>query len=125
MPTGQAHYEFLKTAEVKLSHPAGDMLSEMTPSTLSSREMTITIDLSPEQERRLAERAARAGQDVTGYVHHLIDRDIDAESLDALLAPVRRDFEQSGMTDDDLAALVEEVREDIWREKHGRPSKAS
>ena len=29
------------------------------------------------------------------------------------------------MTDDDLAALVEEVREDIWREKHGRPSKAS
>ena len=87
--------------------------------------MTITIDLSPEQERRLAERAARAGQDVTGYVHHLIDRDIDAESLDAILAPVRRDFEQSGMTDDDLAALVEEVREDIWREKHGRPSKAS
>ena len=71
--------------------------------------MTITIDLSPEQERRLAERAARAGQDVTGYVHHLIDRDIDAESLDAILAPVRRDFEQSGMTDDDLAALVEEV----------------
>ena len=74
--------------------------------------MTITINLSPEQERRLAERAARAGQDVTGYVHHLIDRDIDAESLDAILAPVRRDFERSGMTDDDLAALVEEVRED-------------
>ena len=58
------------------------------------------------------------------YVHHLIDRDIDAESLDASLAPVRRTFEQSGMTDDDLAALVEEVREDIWREKHGRPSLA-
>ena len=29
------------------------------------------------------------------------------------------------MTDDDLAALVEGVREDIWREEHGRPSKAS
>jgi hypothetical protein len=29
------------------------------------------------------------------------------------------------MTDDDVAALVEEVREDIWREKHGRPKKAS
>ena len=55
----------------------------------------------------------------------LIDRDIQAESLDAILAPVRRNFEQSGMTDEDLAALVEEVREDIWREKHGRPSKTS
>ena len=87
--------------------------------------MTITINLSPEQERRLAERAARAGQVVPAYVHRLIDHDIRAESLDAILAPVRRDFEQSGMTDDDLAALVEEVREDIWREEHGRPSKAS
>lgn len=86
--------------------------------------MTITIDLRPDQERRLAERAARAGQDIADYVHRLIDRDIDAEGLDAILAPVRRNFEESGMTDDDLAALVEEVREDIWREEHGRPSKA-
>jgi len=86
--------------------------------------MTINISLSPEQERRLTERAAQAGQGVTAYVHHLIDCDIKAEGLDAILAPVRRNFEQSGMTDDDLATLVEEVREDIWREKHGRPSNA-
>jgi hypothetical protein len=87
--------------------------------------MTIMINLSPEQEKRLAERAARSGQEVTAYVHHLIDRDLDPKSLGAILAPVRRDFEESGMTDDDLGALVEEVREDIWREKHGRPSKPS
>ena len=87
--------------------------------------MTITISLSPEQEKRLAERAAQAGQEVVPYIHQLIDRDLEAESLDAILAPVRRNFEQSGMTDEDLAALVEEVREDIWREKHGRPSKTS
>ena len=42
--------------------------------------MTITIDLKPDQERRLTERAARAGQDLTAYVHHLIDRDIDYNS---------------------------------------------
>jgi hypothetical protein len=47
------------------------------------------------------------------------------ESLDTILASVRRDFEESGMTDDDLAAVVEEVREDIWREKPGRTSRAS
>jgi hypothetical protein len=86
--------------------------------------MTITISLSPEQDKRLAERAAQAGQEVAVYIHQLIDRDIRAESLDAILAPVRRNFEQRGMTDDDLAALVEEVREDIWLEKHGRSSKA-
>jgi predicted DNA-binding protein len=41
--------------------------------------MTITISLSPEQERRLAERAAQAGQEVAAYVHRLIDHDIRAE----------------------------------------------
>jgi hypothetical protein len=87
--------------------------------------MTITIDLKPEQEKRLAERAAKAGQDIAAYVRRLIDRDIDAASLDAILAPVRREFEESGMTDDDLADLVEEAREDIWLEEHGRPSKAT
>jgi len=87
--------------------------------------MTITISLSPEQEKRLAERAAQAGQEVVAYVYQLIDHEIQAESLDAIFAPVRRDFEQSGMTDDDLGALVEEVREDIWQERHGRPSKTS
>src|SRR4051794_35182791 len=84
--------------------------------------MAITISLSPEQEKRLAERATQAGQEITAYVHRLIDQDLQAESFDAILAPVRRNFEQSGMTDEDLAALVEEVREDIWREKHDRPS---
>jgi hypothetical protein len=46
----------------------------------------------------------------------LIDRDLEAESLDAILAPVRRNFEKSSMTDEELTALVEEVREDIWLE---------
>ncbi len=82
--------------------------------------MTITIDLRPEQERRLAERATQAGQDIATYVHHLIDRDIGTESFDTVLAPVRRDFEESGMTDDDLAALVDEAREDIWRETQAK-----
>lgn len=82
--------------------------------------MTITISLSPEQEKRLAERAARAGQGVAAYVHGLIDQDI---RLDAVLSSVRREFEQSEMTDEDLASLVEDAREEIWREKHGRPSR--
>src|SRR6476659_2995586 len=116
---------FRKSVSVDAFRFARTYLEGIVPSTQATREMTITISLSPEQEKRLAERAAQAGQEVAAYVYQLIDHDIQAESLDAILAPVRRNFEQSGMTDDDLAALVEEVREDIWREKHGRPSKTS
>jgi len=89
--------------------------------------MTITIDLSPEEERRLFERAARNGEDVGSFLRGLIAREIQtpAMSLDEALAPVRRQFEESGMTEEGLAALVEEAREEIWHESHGRPSKES
>ena len=86
--------------------------------------MTITIDLSVEQQRQLAAKAAQAGHERSAYVHQLIDRDVEAERLDAILAPVRRNFEQSGMTDEELSALVEEVREELWQETHGKPSKS-
>jgi hypothetical protein len=88
--------------------------------------MTITLSLSPEEEKRLAERAAQSGQEVAEYVHRLIERDIqDLTGLDRVLAPVRQQFDESGMTDEELDALVEEAREEVWQEKHGRPSKAS
>jgi hypothetical protein len=92
---------------------------------LGEKQMTITIDLSVEQQRRLAAKAAQAGHELSAYVQQLIDRDLEAESLNAILAPVRRNFEQSSMTDEELTALVEEVREEIWRETHGQPSKPS
>lgn len=79
--------------------------------------MTITIELTPEAERRLRELASRSGQDVAAFARGLIDRGIDAAtSLDAILAPVRAQFEASEMTDDDLAALVEEARDGVVRE---------
>lgn len=88
--------------------------------------MTITISLSPEAEKKLFERAARSGQDVAGYIHRLIEKDIQAPaSLDDVLAPIRRQFEESGMTEEELDTLVEEAREEAWQERHGRPSPAS
>ena len=41
-------------------------------------DMSITIRLSVDEEKRLAGRAARSGQDLAGYVHLLIERDIRA-----------------------------------------------
>jgi hypothetical protein len=88
--------------------------------------VTFTIRLSDDEQRQLAERAARNGRDLVDYVHLLIERDIQASvALDQALAPFRRQVEESGMTDDELAEFFEEVREDAWQEKHGRPSKTS
>ena len=84
--------------------------------------MTITIRLTDDEQRQLAERAARNGRDVVEYVHLLIERDIQGSAaVDQALAPFRRQVEESGMTDDELGDFFEEVREEVWREKHGRP----
>jgi chromosomal replication initiation ATPase DnaA len=105
----------------------GDNLEGRDQILRTRAEMTITIDLKPDEERWLSERAARNGEDVGSYIQRLIAREIQApaRTLEEVLAPVRQQFEESGMTDEELAALVEEVREDIWQEEHGRPSKGS
>ena len=43
----------------------------------------------------------------------MIDRDIQGPTLDEVLAPFRRQVEESGMSDDELGAFFEEVREEI------------
>lgn len=74
----------------------------------ASTEMTITFRLSPEEERKLMERAAETGQDVASYVQRLIARDIErARTLGELLAPIHEDFHQSGMTEEELDTLLE------------------
>jgi hypothetical protein len=86
-------------------------------------DMTITIRLSDEEQRRLAERAARNGHNIAEYVHLLIERDIQKPAtVDQALAPFRGQVAESGMTDDELGDFFEEVREEIWQEKHRRPS---
>jgi hypothetical protein len=85
--------------------------------------MTITLQLGPEEEKKLAERTARSGQGATDYVHHLIARDL--QSVDKALAPFRRQVEESGMSDEDVQSFFEDVRDEVRREKHGRSGQAS
>jgi predicted DNA-binding protein len=92
----------------------------------ANHDMTILIRLSDEEQRRLTERAARNGRDVADYVQLLIERDLqEPAAVDLALAPFRRQVEESGMTDEELGDFYEEVREEVWQEKHGRPSKTS
>ncbi len=72
---------------------------------------TLSIPVAPETEAKLRERATANGQDVASYAARLLNDAVQSASLDEILAPVRRAFEESGMTDDELSDLLE-------REKH-------
>jgi hypothetical protein len=80
--------------------------------------MTLTVTLSPEKERRLRERAAAAGQDLTAYVSGWIERFADAPiPLEQLSGPVYQEFLQSGMTDDQLGDLLEKTKHEMRAER--------
>ena len=88
--------------------------------------MTVTVNLPPETEARLQARAAAQGQEVSAYVQQLIENELqNALSLDEVLAPFRKQVEESGMTDEELEAFFEEVREEVWQEKQAQKGKSS
>ncbi len=78
--------------------------------------MTVRIELSAEEERRLQERASRLGQDLTAYLQRLIRQDLASNppapgdrTFAEVLNPVHQDFLDSGMTEGELETLLEEA----------------
>lgn len=103
--------------------------------------MSMILSFSPDTERKLKERALRAGQSVESFIEQIVeremraadggirssDRDPASESVPALpsdkvLAAFRREVKTSGMSDEEVRAFFEEVREEVYRETHGQPS---
>lgn len=83
--------------------------------------MTVTIELKPEIEEALQKKAKDRGFDVNVYLEKLIEKDIESrKTLDEILAPIRRNFEESGMSEDDLDSLIESERQAMWEEKNGK-----
>ena len=75
------------------------------------------------------------GQTVEGFIQQIVEKEVlgangtqptpalpAGTGIDEILAPVREDFERSGMTDDELSALLEEARDEARRERPKRKS---
>ncbi len=88
--------------------------------------MTLTIPLSPEEEKRLLAHAAANGQDVASYVLQIVKEQI-AKSLtfDQIFAPLRKEVEESSIADDELDTLFRQAREEVWQEKQAEQGKSS
>ncbi|MDQ3131733.1 MAG: hypothetical protein M3Q99_13365 [Acidobacteriota bacterium] len=80
--------------------------------------MAVVLKLKPEVEEALQKKAKANGFEVKVYLEKLVEKDINgAKMLDEILAPFRCEVEESGITDDELDALVEEARKEIYQEK--------
>lgn len=82
--------------------------------------MELTITLPADLETQVQAAAARQGRAVEDYVIDIVKTAILKPSLDELLAPVRKQFAASAITEEEFDHLIEEERQAIWEEKHGK-----
>lgn len=86
--------------------------------------MTLTLELKPEIEVKLKNRAVALGFEVDHYVENLIEKELDKpKTLDEIFAPVRQEFKAQGMTEDELDDLIYQVRREVYAEKKARENK--
>jgi len=68
----------------------------------------------------LRQRAAAHGENVEVYAARLLQEALSAPNVETLLAPFRKQVEASGATDDELDALGETLRDEVWQEQQAR-----
>ena len=80
----------------------------------------LQIPLPPDTEAKLRDRAKASGEEVSSFAVRLLRAALDAPSVSELLAPFRRQVEESGITDAELDRLGEELRDEVWQERKSK-----
>lgn len=82
--------------------------------------MTLHISISAEAEAKLRERAAADGQPLEAVAARLIEDAVRRPSLAEALAPVRAEFEASGLTDEQLGDVLERAKHEMRATRRAR-----
>lgn len=84
------------------------------------------VDIPEDLLRRLDKKVRERGGDRSSYIREVLEKDLREEapsattSFDEIAAPIRQDFQASGMTEEELDTLIEEAREEVWQEQRRR-----
>ena len=86
--------------------------------------MPIQIELPPDTEAKLRERAIRAGQDVAAFVRAVVEEKLaEPESFSQMLAQIHSEIAQQhgGVpTEEELDQLIEECRNEVYAERQAK-----
>ncbi len=84
--------------------------------TVHTTETPVTLRLSERARAKLAEQAANSGQDISAVASDLIEHAVTRPSIAEIMAPVRQQVAESGMSveelDDFLRGELEAHRRD-------------
>jgi hypothetical protein len=78
----------------------------------------ITIDLPLEVKTALEKQAK--GEDIKVFIQTIIRKQALRPNLDEVLAPVRQEFAESGMSEDDLDNFMNSVRDKAYQDRQNK-----
>ena len=80
---------------------------------------TLTLKIDNPVILDALDTAVRQGVSAQSYLLGLVETSILSQrSFEELAEPMARDFDASGMSEDEFDALIEEERQAIWNEHH-------
>lgn len=78
--------------------------------------MELTISISEKTANILRERAKADGRDVNDFVTDIVEEKALTPTLDELLAPVRQEVKDKGITEDELDDFMYSIRRKVKEE---------
>ena len=93
--------------------------------------MTISITLTPDQERKLEALARQNGKDPSAFVSDVVTAYLNGigstgeKTFAEILAPIWEGWRQSGMTEEEITVLFEETWDEVRRERRARKAISS
>ena len=81
--------------------------------------LSVLVPLPSALARAIDSLAEKRGQDRVQFIVSFLQEQLDrpAPLFEEMIAPIADDFRRSGMTEEDLDALVEQERQAMWDEK--------
>ena len=73
--------------------------------------VTLSISIPAATEARLRKIASAAGKDLPGYVSQLLEQTAGKDSLEEFLLPLRKQFADSGTTDEQLVDEISSAQD--------------
>ena len=83
-------------------------------------ETQVTLRLSDRARTKLAEQAAKSGQDISAVASDLIEHAVTRPSIEEIMAPVWKQVAESGMSDEELDDFLRGELEAHRREKKAK-----
>ncbi len=83
--------------------------------------MTLAVPISPQAERRLADKARAAGLDLPTFVSRLLEAEAQRPTLLEISGEVHENFKRMNMTDEELGQRLEEEKHAARAARRGAP----